>query len=810
VAAAVVLVRACGEPEPVPFDGAVVDLLGREPDRVHDQPGVLLPAGEEPWGPCGLTGWIQEVRPPELERTADAVLHVETNQPTASLSLPVVGAHARTIELTLWCPGPFPDPTVTVRLNDVELHVVEAGAGPLRPTVAPRVHALEAPAEAWVEGDNVLELEVARDPETGAWPTVCVARVAYDRPLEVRRDPSARSLRLPSSTAVSYAVEAPDPAQVSVRATDGVPGRLRIAERSFDPETGDALEPPLATWSLDGARLGEEVRLDLAASPTGVRVLDLAWEAGAGAPLELDRLAVVTRERWERPPVVLISIDTFAASHASVYGYERDTTPNLRALAEGAVVFERCVANAPWTMPSYLSMISGLYPQSHKRTDLEQPRGEQEALGAYAAWQVADNRWTMAEMLRAMGYRTAAYVDTQWLWKPFRFHQGFDLYDIEASKLTFTVDEGGIMLIHHNVAEWLESQAPGEPFFLFVHALDAHGPYWPGPAFLDAFPAHEPPGGWTYDWAGSAFQTYQSIPTWMALTLARPPEPVPSELPVEPIVARYDETLLKTDAFLGKIFDELRARGVFDEAVVIVTGDHGEAFRPDFYGHGAMWNDVVRVPLLVRFPHGRHGGTRVSGTVQLVDLYPTLLELLRGSDRPWLHGRSLLAAVEDGAAAPVPIYSEEGHCEQYLLEYDGWKLVVEYPARQSAERSLLTHPRVPPEWLAEHAPELLEGPLSEELFARRFRAPLFRAEMAELRALLEGPFVSLYRVADDPGDARDLAAEHPEVVERLQGMLASEQERWRHAQGLARWVPHVSLSEDAKDALRDLGYLEPK
>jgi hypothetical protein len=309
--------------------------------------------------------------------------------------------------------------------------------------------------------------------------------------------------------------------------------------------------------------------------------------------------------------------------------------------------------------------------------------------------------------------------------------------------------------------------------------------------------------------AGSINQTYRTMPTWMARTV-EPDEarPLPPEVPLEEIVARYDESLLKIDAFLGKLFALLRERGLYDEALIVVTGDHGEFFGPEVYGHGIMKEAVLHVPLVVKFPGNAHAGTEVANGVQLVDVFPTLLEAAgaarEGHD---LAGRSLLLELGAESGAERPLFSEGGHIEQYALTLGKWRLVEERPGSQSGEASLLSHPRVRTEWLAAHAPELLEAPLDDPLL----RGLLARKGMPEairaLREELAGPYYSLYDLEQDPLARQDVAAQHAEVVERLRTALEAEKARARASAKLA--LPagiRPELGAGALKALEDLGY----
>ncbi|MEQ1895704.1 MAG: sulfatase, partial [Planctomycetota bacterium] len=460
----------------------------------------------------------------------------------------------------------------------------------------------------------------------------------------------------------------------------------------------------------------------------------------------------------------------------------------------------------PWTLPSYLSLHTGLYPRAH-RVALDFQPGVH--IDNFDWWQLAPNRLTLAEALRARGYRTGSFADTYWLSPQFGFEQGFDTYDGRAAMQPFSDPDGHVRLIVEKlVPEWLAQGTSDAPPFLFVHALDAHGPYWPDAPFRDEFSGALPEPR-TLVRAGSTNETYTTMPTWMGRTLV-PDEkvPLPGALPLEDIVARYDESLLKVDAYLGKLFEHLRQLGLYDDALIVVTGDHGEFFGPQVYGHGIMNEAVLHVPLVVKFPGNAHAGQSVERGVELVDVFPTLLEVAGvARDGHELAGRSLLAELSGDLGQERALYSEGGHVEQYALTLWPWRLVEERPGSESGEASLLSHPRVPRAWLEAHAPELLVAPLDDALLKLLLAREGMGAAVLALRAELAGPFFTLYDLAQDPLAARDVAAEHPEVLARLKPLLEEHKQRSRASAALAVAEGfRPKLSPAAREALEGLGY----
>jgi len=804
----------CGnEPDPEPpAGGEVLHLLAREPEaRIH-QPAAILPEGDLPgkgsWGASDGGGWARSLH--EL----GGGQYLCSGAPAARLVLPATHPEERTLELALWRVQRAleDDPTparVHVRLNGVDLTPDGLAVGD-----EPGLLEVHSPAPAWQRGENVLELAVDVRTLEGrrAWDVLGLASVRYGPAESVVLSTAERSARLAPRTGLRYALEQGGEAWLELAGTAEGAGELEVRCALMDPRTGeetpDSLEP--ARFALEHGSLAG--RLALPWREGAVRMLELEWfpDGGAGATTELRlaRVDVHEPQARPRPPIIFVSIDTFAARHLSLYGYERPTSPVLDELQHESIVFERCFSNAPWTLPSYLSVLSGLYPRAHDVSTERQANAEPDL---FSGLYLAPNRWTLAEALRARGYRTGGFVDTYWLSPLYGLRQGFDVYDGHAALADFSDPHQGIeLIVEHLVPPWLDGAAPDVPPFLFLHALDAHGPYLPEEPFKDTFFSHLGPER-TLVPADSVNQTYRSVPHWMALTLSpHEDRPVPERMANEELVARYDETLLKVDTYLGKLFAELKRRDLWDQAVVVVTGDHGETFGPDVWGHGVIREDVLHVPLILKLPGGAHGGERVRRPVSLVDVYPTLLELAGlAPRRAWMHGASLLANVGTGTRTGEEpgLYCETGWVEQYTLTSGSWRLVEELPGSESADYSLLTHPRVPEDWLRKNFPEVLERPLSQELLDDLRARPGYQERIAELRALVPGPYHALYDLTIDPAGLHDVAAEHPEVVTRLLGRLQTERERSRQAREEARPGARLPELDDAsRAALEGLGY----
>jgi arylsulfatase A-like enzyme len=325
----------------------------------------------------------------------------------------------------------------------------------------------------------------------------------------------------------------------------------------------------------------------------------------------------------QAPPILLISIGTLRADHLGCYGYQRETSPHIDALAAQSVRFEWAFSQAPNTAPSQASILTGLYPATHGMRSVE-TRLPGEAV-------------TLAEALAERGYTTAAFVDGGYVSAEFGFDQGFALYENSRG--------GGLAEIGPRAIEWLREHA-SESFFLMVHTYDVHAPYDPPPGFRDAFLGGlETPAG---DFEASAERLEAAASGEQPLT--------PGEL--EYAKALYDAEIGFVDHWVGRLMDELRSLGLDERAIVVLIADHGEAFLE----HGALLHDtpytpVIRVPLIVRLPGGEGAGT-VPQVVETIDLMPTLLDWAGVPLPPGIQGESLAPLLRGEGRPPYIAFGE--------------------------------------------------------------------------------------------------------------------------------------------------------
>ncbi|MDE2490635.1 MAG: sulfatase-like hydrolase/transferase, partial [Elusimicrobia bacterium] len=455
----------------------------------------------------------------------------------------------------------------------------------------------------------------------------------------------------------------------------------------------------------------------------------------AGAAL-LAALLLAARAAAAAPPynVVLIGLDAARADRFGCYGGPLKASPAVDAFAKTAVVFDRAVSQASWTLPSFASLFTAEDTQTHGLTDPSRRLGP--------------GTRTLAQVLRARGFATAAFASPPFFDRRYGLDRGFDDYVVGPRTRSFA---GSMPL----ALAWLAKHRK-KRFFLFLHSNDVHAPYDAPPPYRDEFD----PG-----YAGPAKGLDPSVYFFMVYDGELTPDfgPPPSaayaarveRIRADPasrayLAARYQAGIAYADHFLGRLWSRLRALGLDRDTIVVVLSDHGEELgERGRFGHNyAVWDDVTRVPLIVRVPGLKTAGPRVAAQVRLIDVAPTILDA-EGIPAPaGFEGGSLLPLLEGRGGAPsrLAFTSSDvpGRRQALFAVGDGrWKLVRD---------------------------------------ERR-------------------PAPALYDLKDDPGETRDVSAAHPKTAARLERDLSA----W-----LARPAPaSAGAPQDraAREALKAAGYL---
>lgn len=465
----------------------------------------------------------------------------------------------------------------------------------------------------------------------------------------------------------------------------------------------------------------------------------------------------------ERVNVLVVTLDTTRADRIGCYGNARIQTPNLDRLAAEGVLFESAFASSPSTLPSHCSIFTGQYPARHGVHDN----------GVYA---LGDDAKTLAERMSASGMRTAAFVSAFVLDRQFGLAQGFQHYDDEMELPLLEGDPEEIVRIESLPEEerrWLAQQASpyqrradavtrralewierngAEPFFLWVHYFDPHMDYTP-PEPWDR--RYDPDYAGELDGRAKTWHFVSEKHGWGRT------QPLP-EREREHMIARYDGELAFTDHWLGKLLDDLRARGLWERTLVVVVGDHGEGFGE----HGQLWehngqifDEVMRVPLILKLPGRAPAGRRVRSLARTIDVLPSVLDAAGLAPEPRAQGLSLLPLARGQASAPRP---SEALLEA-LRERQSWPTDFSWLGLRTEAHKLVL------------------------LFDKR-------GEIVQ-RALFD--------LGADPGERRDSAGERPSEVEEWTGHIL---EGYRRMQAEAGSSAFRGMDSVTSDALKALGY----
>ncbi len=403
----------------------------------------------------------------------------------------------------------------------------------------------------------------------------------------------------------------------------------------------------------------------------------------------------------ERPPtppnVIVIVVDTLRADHLSHYGYTRETSPGLAEFAARATRFTRAYSTSSWTQPSIASLFTGLLPASHNVV----------VRGAVVSAELE----TVAERLAQSGWQTAAFSGNMLVGKLTGYDQGFGHFIAHEGN---TLAYPDLSQIHATAERWLDDRADSpEPFFLYLQPMNCHGPYnVPAERQTDLL-GYEPSREFEY-----RGEIMQSVVTGADLS-AR--EQVTPEL-LQSLTDQYDTAIRYSLDTVGQLLQSLHSRELYDDSLIILTSDHGEElFDRGGFSHGySLYEEVVRVPLWVKLP-GQTRSVVVEHPVSLVDIYPTILDVLSLEIPAELHGISLLPLLDsDPATTP-----------------------------------------------SSFRPILFETRWRDRAVAAAIRMGPYK--MIDLRSNYEGRgnLQMLFDLENDPDELEDIAALHPEIVEPM-------------------------------------------
>lgn len=439
------------------------------------------------------------------------------------------------------------------------------------------------------------------------------------------------------------------------------------------------------------------------------------------------------------PNVILISLDTLRADHLDPYGYGRKTSPRIGALAEDGLVFEQVYSQSPKTAPSHMSILTGLFPESHGIQNLSESQENR---------RLSDSIPTLATVLLDEGYSTYGVTGGGHMVANLGFDQGFESF----------VDQGGGEQIFFNASDAIAEHGEN-PYFLFVHTYQIHDPYTPPPKYRKMWGDPDYDGKIIGDHAELKEISGDNWADWHREYWDRVDRE--SAADVAHLEGLYDAGIRYTDDLVGRFLDRLEERGQLRNTIVIVLSDHGEEFlEHGRFLHDSMYQEVLHVPLVIHLPESlraertAQGVRRVGDTVRLVDVLPTVLDLV-GADVPaHVQGVSLLELFEGGERVERPVVSHWPEFDRFAYRREDWKLVQD-------ERN--------------GAPQLFDLSLDpNEVLDRSLARPDLLAEIVTefegLRAHHRGTFVKF-----EPGAVSELSDENRAELQAL-GYLEGDSE----------------------------------
>lgn len=324
----------------------------------------------------------------------------------------------------------------------------------------------------------------------------------------------------------------------------------------------------------------------------------------------------------KRPNVLLISIDTLRADHLSCYGYHRKTTPNLDHVANDGVIYENAYSTAVWTPPAHASMLTGLYPSFH---------------GAVDDNRLSKNIPTLAEVFLKNSYKTVGFVNNSQVGELVGFERGHETfievwrgtggtplisrgikYLIRSAKEVLGVNDHGAHRTNQLARQWIKERKD-DSFYMFIHHIEPHNPINPPHPFRNKYFNGRDDQG--IDKKKLYLVAHNPLICFTDNIKLNDPE-------IEALKGLYDGEISYIDYKIGEFVNFLKKEDLYDNTLIVITADHGEHFgEHGLYSHVAsLYEPILHIPLIIKYPEGFKKQTRISDLVQLIDIYPTLIE----------------------------------------------------------------------------------------------------------------------------------------------------------------------------------------
>jgi len=417
--------------------------------------------------------------------------------------------------------------------------------------------------------------------------------------------------------------------------------------------------------------------------------------------------------------VIIVSIDPLRQDHLGIYGYRRNTTPNIDDFAKKCAIFTNAYSQAPWTTPAHMSLFTSLYPSFH---GVDQPMSD-------TMRRLGKDKKTLAEYLKEERYLTAAFTGSGSISGQWGFSRGFDIYDETSSD---EVEPKGcdISVIYNKAVDWIKTNK-SENFFLFFHTYNTHTPY-NDRYFVDK-------------------------------------EKIRKNAKNEYLKALYDGDIRTTDSYLGNLITVLKNEGLLKNTVVILISDHGEDFSEHYpfemtKGHGhSLYEELLRIPLIIYHPlfHGK--ASFIDKNVRLIDIMPTILDILGLSIPGDIQGKSLLPLLKGEDVEMPEYFFAEAIChgpERKMIHNGRYKYIY-----------------------------------SPEPNVQKTGRKIYPVKMHEL-----------YDVQKDPGEKNNIYYKEKEIAKHMHEKLSKFIKRSKNKNVFTK--NRFKVEEKLKQRLKSLGYIE--
>lgn len=498
-------------------------------------------------------------------------------------------------------------------------------------------------------------------------------------------------------------------------------------------------------------------------SPYAGRSVKLAFETSApnqGSVALWANPLLTTNVPKKRPNVLIYLIDTERADHASVYGYARDTTPFLKKLGQQGLVFDDCQVQATWTKPSVASLLTSLYSFTHGIVN------DYDTIPKGAA--------TLAEQLKAAGYVTAGIVANPFAGRLSGLQRGFDYLSEWAviQRYRRDAEDRGTdsAAVNKIVFPWLE-QHRNEPFFLYAHATDPHAPYRPPAGFEERFANPAETDEFNKNYKSLVDKRSYGGGAVVSRAVCKRDGLNPDRF-IQRAIDRYDGEILHNDASLEQLAGKLKELGLLDNTLIVVVSDHGEEFwEHGWTAHGqSLYQELTHGVFVMWNPKLMPTPRRVTEPVQLIDVMPTILDLLDLKIPDMVQGQSLAAfakgqpfqrrgpVMTSRYASPHAhgMVPENGTDTVALLDA-GWKLIYRDKGKQVGLNKV-------------------------ELYDRR----------------------------TDRGEAKNVAGEHPQEVSRMVTEIGKWLDAEKKIKSFLGSGAKATMDQKTLEQLRSLGYIGGK